>query len=57
MELDSRLEAGLASMRVQVILLEAVPGVERSSACAILVELGPDLSSFTGTAHVAGDSG
>jgi len=56
-ELDARLEAGLAEMGEQVRLLETVPGIDRGSACAILVELGPDLSGFDRTANVAAWAG
>ena len=52
-ELDARLEQGLAQFGEQVRLLETVPGIDRGSACAILVELGPDLSGFRRTANVA----
>ncbi len=56
-ELDARLEQGLADMAEQVRLLETVPGIDRGSACAILVELGPDLSAFEHTANVAAWAG
>ena len=56
-ELDARLEAGLAEMGEQVRLLETVPGIDRGSACAILVELGPDLSGFDRTVNVAAWAG
>ena len=45
-ELDARLEAALAPLAEQIRLLETVPGIDRGSACAIRVELGPDLSAF-----------
>ena len=56
-ELDARMAAGLAAMEEQVRLLETVPGIDRGSACAILVELGPDLSAFDKTANVAAWAG
>ena len=56
-ELDARLAEGLAEMVEQVHLLETVPGIDRGSACAILVELGPDLSAFDKTANVAAWAG
>ena len=56
-ELDARMEEGLAEMAEQVRLLETVPGIDRGSACAILVELGPDLSAFDNTANVAAWAG
>ena len=52
-ERNARLEAGLVPMGEQIRLLETVPGIDRGSACAMLVELGPDLSGFGRTANVA----
>ena len=52
-ELDQRLRHGLAKYEEQVRLLETVPGIDRGSACAILVELGPDQSAFASPRHVA----
>ena len=52
-ELDAHLEEGLAEMAEEVRLLETVPGIDRGSTCAILVELGPDLAAFDKTANVA----
>ena len=54
-QLDARLAE--AEMDEQVHLLETVPGIDRGSACAILVELGPDLSAFDKTANVAAWAG
>ena len=56
-ELDARLAAGLAEWEEQVRLLETVPGIDRGSACAILVEFGPDLAVFDTTANVAAWAG
>ena len=56
-DLDARLAAGLAEWAEQVRLLETVPGIDRGSACAILVELGPDLAVFDTTANVAAWAG
>ena len=56
-ELDARMAEGLAGLEEQVRLLETVPGIDRGSACAILVELGPDLSAFDKTANVAAWAG
>ena len=56
-ELDARLAQGLAGMAEQIRLLETVPGIDHGSACAILVELGPDLSSFQRIANVAAWAG
>ena len=43
-ELDRRLRHGLGKHEEQVRLLETVPGIDRGTACAILVERGPDQS-------------
>ena len=51
--LGRRLQAGLAEYEDQLRLLEPVPGIDRGSACAIVVELGPDLSAFPSPRHVA----
>ena len=56
-QLGWRLQAGLAAWREQMRLLETVPGIDRGSACAILVELGPDLSAFRSAGHVAAWAG
>ena len=37
-ELDARLAEGLVGLEEQIRLLETVPGIQRGSACAILVE-------------------
>ena len=56
-ELDRRLQHGLGKHEEQVRLLETVPGIDRGSACAILVELGPDQSAFASPRHVAAWAG
>ena len=56
-ELDARTAEGLAEMAEQVRLLETVLGIDRGSAFAILVELGPDLTAFDTTANVAAWAG
>ena len=56
-ELDRRLRHGLGEHEEQVRLLETVPGIDRGSACAILVELGPDQSAFASPRHVAAWAG
>ena len=56
-ELDARMAEGLVELAEQVRLLETVPGIDRGSACAILVELGPDLTAFDTTANVAAWAG
>ena len=56
-EVEGRLQEGLAPHRENIRLLETVPGIDRGSACEILVEPGPDLSGFRRTANVAAWAG
>ena len=52
-ELDARMAADLWPYERQLRLLETVPGIDRGSACAILIELGPELSAFRKASNVA----
>ena len=54
---DARLRESLRPYEPQLRLLETVPGIDRGSACAILVELGPDLRAFRKPSHVAAWAG
>ena len=45
-DVEELLERSLLPWERQLRLLETVPGIDRGSACAILVELGPDLNAF-----------
>ena len=56
-ELDACTAADLRPYERQLRLLETVPGIDRGSACAILIELGPDLSGFRKPSHVAAWAG
>ena len=49
--LDREVEAACAAHRRELNLLETVPGVQRTSACAILAELGPDPAATFGDGH------
>ncbi len=49
-ELDERVEATIADWRRSLDLLETIPGIARSSAHAILAELGPEPTQVFGTA-------
>ena len=51
------LELSLQPWERQLRLLETVPGIDRGSACAILVELGPDLSAFRKASNLAAWTG
>ena len=50
-------EAGVQPFADRVRLLETIPGVDRASACAIMVEVGTDLSSFPKAQHLAAWAG
>ena len=56
-EVEELLELSLQPWERQLRLLETVPGIDRGSACAILVELGPDLSAFRKAANLAAWAG
>ncbi len=49
-DLDRRIDDGLAGHDRQRRLLETIPGIDRASAAAILVEAGPDPSAVFGNA-------
>ena len=51
------IEAGVQPFADRVRLLETIPGVDRASACAIMVEVGTDLSSFPKAKHLAAWAG
>lgn len=51
------IEAGVQPFSDRVRLLETIPGVDRASACAIMVEVGTDLSSFPKAKHLAAWAG
>ncbi len=50
--LDERVLEGLRDCERQLHLLETMPGVSLTSACAILAELGPDPSVFPDPRHL-----
>ncbi len=54
---DDVIDAGLAAYETQIELLMAIPGINRTSACAILIELGPDITVFTSRRHLAAWAG
>jgi len=45
-ELDQRVDAMVAPLECQIVLLRTIPGVDRSSAITILSEIGTDMSQF-----------
>ena len=55
--MDELLSVSLQSWEDRLRLLETVPGIDRGSACAILIELGPDLGAFRTASHLAAWAG
>ena len=54
---DAAIERGLSGFREEIDLLMTIPGIDRESACAILIELGPDISVFRSRRHCAAWAG
>ena len=54
---DAVIDDGLAEYETQIELLMAIPGIDRTSASAILIELGPDISAFASRRHLAAWAG
>ncbi len=54
---DARTQHGLAEHEAQIDLLMTIPGIDRHSACAILIELGPDIGAFASARHCAAWAG
>ena len=56
-EYDAVIAEGLAEHRTHVNLLTTMPGVDRYSASAMLIELGPDIPVFPSARHCAAWAG
>ena len=54
---DGEIHRGLAGHETQIDLLGTIPGIDRHSACAILIELGPDIGVFASARHCAAWAG
>ncbi|MCY3795938.1 MAG: transposase, partial [Gammaproteobacteria bacterium] len=54
---DEAIRRGLAAHRGRLDLLGTVPGIDEASACAILIELGPDIAVFPNARHCAAWAG
>ena len=54
-ELDTRIEAEIGPFADQVERLDAIPGIDRTAAQAIIAEIGVDMSRFPTPAHLAPD--
>lgn len=55
--LDREIEDMLEPWKSHVHLLMTIPGIDRSSACAILAEIGPNLDVFGSSEHLAAWAG
>lgn len=56
-DFDRRTNEELAQWEQQIELLQTIPGIDWNSACAIMAEIGPDLSVFPSPQHLASWSG
>jgi len=52
-DLDARIEAEIGPFADQVRRLDAIPGIDRAAAHAIIAEIGVDMSRFPTPAHLA----
>jgi len=55
--LDERIQTALSGYRRPLRLLQTIPGIDLVSACAIFVELGPDITVFRGSHGLAAWAG
>ena len=55
--LDTRIRDALADYQRPLRLLQTIPGIDRGSACTILVEIGPDLAAFRKARHLGAWAG
>ena len=56
-EFDRYIDQALASHAEACRLLETIPGIDRTSACAILIETGPDVAVFGAARRLAAWAG
>ena len=56
-EFDRYIDQALASHAEACRLLETIPGIDRTSACAILIEAGPDVAVFGAARRLAAWAG
>ena len=54
---DARLDEELSDFREQIDLLMTIPGIDHYSACAIIIEIGPDILIFPSRRHCAAWAG
>ena len=56
-DFDRHIDYALADYTTQCRLLETIPGIDYTSACAILIEMGPDPSVFGAASRLAAWAG
>ena len=54
---DEVINDGLAEHQDQINLMMTIPGINRASACAILIEIGPDITVFSSRRQIAAWAG
>ena len=54
---DEVINDGLAEHHDQINLMMTIPGINRASACAILIEIGPDITVFSSRRQIAAWAG
>ena len=54
---DTLISQGLADVHDRILMLMTIPGIDHPSACAILIELGPDIHVFPSHRHCAAWAG
>ena len=56
-EIDAKMNEQLQPYREEIELIRTVPGIDQTSAAAILAEIGPDMSQFPSAGHLAAWAG
>lgn len=56
-QFDRKIREELSEWEEEIDLLQTIPGIDQTSACAIITEIGPDLGAFPSAEHLASWSG
>jgi transposase len=56
-EIDDRIEECMIPFRMEVSLIQTIPGISKTTASAIIAEIGVDTSQFPTDAHLASWAG
>jgi transposase len=56
-EIDDRIEECMIPFRMEVSLIQTIPGISKTTASAIIAEIGVDMSQFSTDAHLASWAG